>query len=66
MDKETLTKRITEAMIEGGDGDSLDYVPEIVLRLMSKEPLEKQVEELLGNLRMGLGVQNAFILIECF
>lgn len=61
-----LKHEIAEAMREGCGVADLEYVEQIASRLMSKEPTQKQIDEVLGNLKMGLGVQNAFILIESF
>ncbi len=66
MDREELIQDISKAIVDGGDQDFLEYAPLIADRLLFKNPTEKQKNEVLGNLRAGLGVQSALVLIECF
>lgn len=66
MNREKLIESVTESMRKGNGVGDLEYATLIVDRLLSKEPTERQINEVLGNLSMGLGVQNALILIESF
>lgn len=66
MDRDKLIQDISEAMIEGGDRDFLEYNTLVADRLLFKNPTEEQVTRVLDNLKSGLGVQNTLILIECF
>ncbi|WP_097032929.1 hypothetical protein [Clostridium tertium] len=66
MTREELIFKVTECMSKGSGVGDIGYATLIVDRLLSKNPNEKQINEVLDNLSMGLGVQNSLILIESF